>query len=446
MVRLAGVLAVLAAFFAGTSCGEFRRTVFPVNPNPPDPESLHFVLMLTDNGPDNPGTSNRIDVSGDTNVGTARVGVGPVHAALIPPNGSVAVIANRLEDTVSLYSTADATAVTTISLPAGSAPVFAHTTQSDRVYVANSGNATVSVISTGSRVVTRTIPVGSDPVALAETPNGSKLYVVNRGDSTVTAINTLDGTVSAAAIAVGASPTWAAARSDNRFVYVLGGGTVTTINTQTDTATASTPVAGATAAYYDRSLGRIYLTVPGPTPRLAVLNVTGDTPVALPSIDLSATCPGCELDAVTALPDGSKVYVASHITDASACAVVAGLPVETPPCVSTQVTAVRAADGRLLKTIPTMHRVLVDNQTQGRRPDVPVLTACVGLQYRRSIIASSDGVRVYVSNCDAGSVDIVHTSDDTFALDLIAPVSADPPLQGQDFPPPQRPVLVLSGR
>ena len=99
------VLAIFAVAIFEVSCGDtFRPIAIPQNPQPPDPNSLHFALVLTANGPEacvplsnppvfpggepcdpsiHPGASSRIDVSGDTNVGTATVGMGPVHAAVV---------------------------------------------------------------------------------------------------------------------------------------------------------------------------------------------------------------------------------------------------------------------------------------------------------------------------------------------------------------------------
>src|SRR5438105_11129205 len=98
---------------------------------------------------------------------------------------------------MSSYPPTDVTSVTTVSLPASAVPVFVHTTQNDTVYVANSGNATVSAISISSNVITSTIQVGTNPVALAETPDGKKLYVANQGSGSVTSINVIDKTVNA---------------------------------------------------------------------------------------------------------------------------------------------------------------------------------------------------------------------------------------------------------
>ena len=100
------------------SCGDtFRPVAIPVTPNPPDPASLHYALIVSQNVdivPDvnnpgntvpvfNPGATTRIDVSGDTNIQVARVGLGPVHATILP-NGNKVYVANIVEDTVSEYS------------------------------------------------------------------------------------------------------------------------------------------------------------------------------------------------------------------------------------------------------------------------------------------------------------------------------------------------------
>src|SRR5213594_616950 len=214
-----------------TGCGDtFRPVATPISPPPPDPSSFHYVLVISSNGPSNPGSSTRIDVSGDTNVGVAKLGLGPVHAALLP-NGARIYVANSLENTVSSYLPTDVTAVITVSFPASAVPAFVHTTQNDTVYVA-SGNAvpgnagTVSAISTSSNVITSTIQVGTNPVALAETPDGKKLYVANQGSGFVTSINTIDKTVNPS-IPTGTSPVWAVARSDSARVYVLNQGSGT---------------------------------------------------------------------------------------------------------------------------------------------------------------------------------------------------------------------------
>lgn len=487
------VLAVFAVAILEVNCGDtFRPIAIPQNPQPPDPKAIHFALFLSANGPEacvplsdppvfpggapcdpsiHTGASSRIDVSGDTNVSTATVGMGPVHAALLP-NSDAAYVANLSDNTVTAYNSAVAgPATTTITLPPGTNPVFVETKETGNVYVAGKGTGpdtqSLSVISTGQNVITRTLTasdgIGSNPVAMVETTNGKKLYVVNKDDGTVTAINTIDKTVNAV-ITTGAGPIWAAARADDARVYVLnqGGGTVSVIDTVNDVILGAPITLAAPANYmtYDKVLDRLYLTIPA-TSQVAVLDVSSDPPVALPNIDLSAVCPPgtCKLDAVTTLPAGSNneskkgtVYVSSYTINTTTCTQLAGAPADNPPCITTQVSVIKPPSNTLQTTITMMHTVFVNSVSVGTKTDVPALPFCdeaaaePHARFRRHIAAAADASRVFVANCDGGGMDIIRTSDDSFVLNLPAPVSSAPILPGQTFPPPQNPVFVLPGR
>src|SRR5713226_3853292 len=142
------VLGILVLCLIGVSCGDqYRPVAIPIVGPPPDPAAFHFVLVLSDNGTHDPGASSRLDVSGDTNIGVAQLGLGPAHAALAP-SGSRVYIANSLEDSVSSYAPSNARSVTTTSLPVGSNPVFVHSTETATMYVANFGLDTVAAITT----------------------------------------------------------------------------------------------------------------------------------------------------------------------------------------------------------------------------------------------------------------------------------------------------------
>src|ERR1022692_409995 len=154
VVRAGRLLAVLGVILAGSGCGDtYRPIAIPIQPVPPTPAALHYVVSLSMNGVCPPqagencgrGASTRIDVSGDSSVGTAQVGLNPVHA-VVTPNGSSVYVANQMEDTVSFYSPSNVAPVSSVSLPGGSAPVFVAATDNTSVYVANSGTNTVSDI------------------------------------------------------------------------------------------------------------------------------------------------------------------------------------------------------------------------------------------------------------------------------------------------------------
>jgi DNA-binding beta-propeller fold protein YncE len=56
--------------------------VIPISNNPPNPANSHAVFGISTNVAPNPGTVLQIDVSGDSNVGVAHMGINPTHAAM----------------------------------------------------------------------------------------------------------------------------------------------------------------------------------------------------------------------------------------------------------------------------------------------------------------------------------------------------------------------------
>ena len=464
-VRVGYLLAAAGVILIATSCGDYYRPIaLPIQPTPPTPSALHYVLSLSLNGICPPalgeacgrGASSRIDVSGDTTLGSAQVGLNPVHAAVLP-NGTNVYVANEMEDTVSYYSPSNVAPVSGISLPANSRPVFLNATDNTSVYVAAAGSNAVYNISTASEAIVRTIGVGTMPVALAELPNAQKVYVANRGsganptNGSVQVINALDGSVSAIGNSSWNSPVWAIARSDSARVYALdqGTGMVSAIDTSSDAVVGTAAVQpGANYLFYQSSRNHLYVTNPL-AQTLTVLNAADDSLPVLASVSFAAgsgICPsGCVPLSVTVLPDGSRAYVVSYQI-APACS-QAG---DTPPCVTTQVTVLSAANYSVTKTIP------VDLASgTSTKPDTPELAVCDAARFRVFTASSADSSRVYVSYCDAGATAVIRTTPDTspgsenpgdyLVNNLPAPLSANPaPAPGLQ-PPPQNPVFVVPG-
>jgi len=411
-VRLAAVLVLMLICL---SCGEtYRPVATPIIPSLPNPSFSHFALFLTGNGTNNPGASTSIDVSGDTAESRSTLGLMPTHAAVVL-NGSRVYVANHFDDTVSAFAPASAVPVTTISLPAGSAPSFVATVETTTVYVANSGNNTVSAISMSSNVVEPPvygIPVGINPVGLAETPNQQKLYVANRGNAgvggSVTSINPVDRSVNPPITnATWVSPVSVAARSDGNRAYVLdqGNGLVSAINVATDAVVNSVSVGvGANFMLYDPTRNRLYVANPVAN-TVTYLDASSD---ALAAVVIEIANPV----SVAVLPDGTRAYISS--------ASVSG------GNVSSRVTVINTAGGSVRTTIPL----------------TTVQQVCASEPSELSMAASADSTRVYVGNCDAGNVADIQTLDDTLLLQMPAP-------QGATFkdgtPVPQNPVFVVAG-
>jgi YVTN family beta-propeller protein len=360
-------------------------------------------------------------------------------------------------------------------------PDFVTTIQTTAVYVANygaEGGANCAFASTDSVALLSPVngsvtniaylnnPPGTGPaphpVALAETPDAQNLYVVNQGNDTVVDLSPTDLSM-IATIPVGTTPIWAVARLDNRRVYVLtqGAGTLIPIDTASNTILPSqtnlSVGAGANFLLYDPTLSRLYVTNPT-TGNVFVYSTTGgvdlsgnanDTPTLLATISMSAgTNPpclgGCSPVSVTALPDGSRFYVASYQSQ-STCA---DLNVGRSPCIVPMLTVFDAPSikpktpvSTLLKGSsslslltsppfsPTQYAVIPTASCA-----TPTLYAPGTTRFRMFTTASADSSHVYVGICDAGAIADVTTvansvsqgtnSPDTLVTDIVAPFGA----------------------
>ena len=498
--RLAAMVAPIVLWMA---CGQvYRPVVLPCSEGglpgcpveaPPAPANFHAVFGISHNVPSYPGGAMQIDVGGDSIIGETpssdksapNLGDNPTHAAILPNKSQVFVAsAGSLSpggvDVVSAFTPAfqssTATglgAVTSIPLPVGSLPVFLNTTQSGFIYVANFGTNSVSAVNTTSNAVVNTAVVGTNPVALAEIPNGLKLYVANQGSNSVSSLNTVDLSSNVVTGFTGIAPVWMVARSDSQKVYVLtqGDGKLVTIDTATDTVTSSLPVgAGVDFIFYDPNLNRLYVTNPV-TSTVYVFSVSGganDTPLQLAAISFasgSAPCPsGCLPTSVTALPDGSRFYVASYqmaascpdpFVGASSACVIPGLAVFNANNFTLKTTLT-------LLTDPPFAAKLNTNQYQYAVPPVAACTSAAlyspsTTRFRVFDTAAQDSSRVYVSMCDAGAIAVVNTTDnnannpgspsvaDTVVTDLPAAFSAGA-IQSNGEPPNQNPIFLLTGQ
>jgi YVTN family beta-propeller protein len=474
-LRRARIALLFLAVLLEVACSEqYRPVVQPILPPPPNPGAVHYIISLTTNGSDvlaggacspsgllppcvsNPGSADLIDVSGDSYTGSFNTGVAPIHAA-VTMNGNKVYTANFREDTVSVSNISNPTAVNTISLPAGSQPVFVHTTEMGNMYVANYGNNTVSQINTASDVVTGSVVVGAQPVALAEMPNAQKVYAVNQGAGTVTSINVLGFTVSSTIpLPGGAVPIWAVARTDNAKVYVLdNNGTIYEIDTLTESV-AAVPIidssntslgAGANFMSFDPVAQRLYVTNPA-TGRVAILNTATDpnpVPQVLKVIDLAQganpPCPGgCSPASVTGIGDGSRAYVASY--QLASCLDFLMHPF---PCMNTQVEVIATGNNTISKVIPISTGVPLDLTNPAdcgpsAGPPAAAPWTPVTARFRVFTTASGGGsisnFKVYVSQCDAGSVAVIDTfadslssnphPADTYTAALSTPLSSFP--------------------
>lgn len=425
------------------SCGAvYRPVVLPVNTIPPNPASFHAVFGISTDGTANPGTALQIDVAGDTNIGSANMGENPTHMAILPNNARVFVAsAGSLipgdADKVTSFTPAADSAISSglgtpvvFSLPSGSLPDFVTTTQLTSVFVANYGSNSVSLLSTINTAVTLTQGVGRNPIALAETPNGLNLYVINQGDNTITDLYPTDlSTI--ATFPVANSPVWEVVRPDSQRLYVVtqGDGLLHTFQTSNNAEflpALSVGGPGANFVLYDPTLSRLYVTNPT-AGSVYVFDASVDPPSAMPPISMTGgatpPCSGpCSPVSVTALPDGSRFYVASYENPSTCTDSNLG---PTSPCIVPLLTVFDAPSLTVkpatVTLLPPSITLLMSPPYAATQYAVPVEPSCAPLpaytpgstRFRMFTTSSEDSSHVYVSMCDAGAIADIDTSSES---------------------------------
>lgn len=423
----------------GVSCGDvYRPVALPIPGASPSPAPIGHISVISTNGTGqanpflNSGSFSRIDVAGDSVASAGSTGLAPTHAMLT--NSGRLYIANSGDDTISISALTATTQGTTINLVQlcdslgcpPITPIFVNSTEANRVYVADAGNGSISVIDTSLNVVANTFAVSpanvgsplpspdrvSQPIALAELPNGTKIYSANQGTNSVSSINTQDGTINRL-ISLSAAPVWIVANVDNTHVYVLDSAdTISVIDATTDTIVSSVSAGSAggnlNQLVYEPVTNRVFATdANSPQPALALFDVAsqgnlpnstlvphgpGKAPIAVAT---GSTCASVPVPtSVTVLGDGSRAYVASYQNDGTQ--------------ICTQATVVDTGTGLVTKTIPLSQTAL--------SPAVLTQTNCDLARFRVFAASSTGGAnsnfKVYVSQCDAGTVGII----DAFAL------------------------------
>jgi len=499
--RVGGLAAMVLAVMLWLSCGDiYRPVVIPIAVTPPNPANFHSVFAISTNAQANPGAALQIDVSGDTDIGQADMGINPTYAAILPNNSRVFVVsAGSLfpgqSDVITSFSPA-ASGSTASGLGNPSSftypnlgpitagvpqwfcsylPDFLTTVSNTQMYVANydvdndpgcinlTSTDSVAFVSNLSSSITNIayLPAGSHPVALAETPDAQHLYVVNQGNDTVMDLSPLDLST-ASTITVDATPVWAVARPDNRRVYVLsqGGGTLIPIDVASDTILPSqtnlSVGAGANFLLYDPHLNRLYVTNPT-NGNLYIFSATGgvdlsgaanDTPALLATISMNAgsnpPCSSvCSPVSVTALPDGSRFYVASYQSETACSDPNVGA---TSSCVIPLLTVFDALSMKVKPVSaslrpPSISLLIPPNFAANQYALAPVASCAPAPTYapgttrfRMFTTAAADSSHVYVSVCDAGMIADVGTatntvstgtnSPDTLVTNLAAPFAA----------------------
>jgi len=478
-----GAVLLLSVVWVG--CGDvFRPIIIPNPPQFPNPAATNSVITMNDNGTVTAGSIMVVDVAGDSDSGNRNLGLNPVHA--VQQSATQILVVNQSNDTlpgdsVSKVSFSNTTPssppIPTITLPVSydgsgnlvsAAPNFVATTESSQAYVLmplyqppNQNNIggtivpSVAVINTLQDSTVATLPVGNNPIAMAETPDGTKLYVANAGNGTtgsLSAFNTVGRTTRPITGSPTAAPVWLSARSDSQQVYVLeSDGTLgyldtalTAGDTFTETAYTVPPAVPYNSAmmWYDVVLDRLY--IPGGD-EIAIFDVSGSapqpttaSPVTIPVVQPSARlrsdpCSRTSVGAittvaVTSLPDGSRAYVGAYYSDGAGN-------------ICPQVTVITTSNN----TIKTSMAIPGFPDATIPPPSPYYVPVCASTRFRFTMAAGGDSSRAYLASCDGGNLNIIYTSTDSYVESMNAPNSDRNPISPSTQPPPQNPVFMIPG-
>jgi YVTN family beta-propeller protein len=229
------VFLLLAAFMLllELGCGDqYRPVANPIVGPGGQPQSTHFAYVVNYN-PNGNGSTTTIDVSGDSVSWLQPMGVGSIYEDLLSLNGLF--VANSGNDTVSDFPAYSSGAVTTVGLLPGSHPIFLSSTKNGNMYALNSGfnsacltTGSVSNISTTTGSVTNTACVGLNPINMVQAASGGQIFVLNQGDNmnqgSVTVLNplTLDLVKTLnPGDGLGLNPVYATSSVDGSYIFVV---------------------------------------------------------------------------------------------------------------------------------------------------------------------------------------------------------------------------------
>ncbi len=180
-------------------------------------------------------------------VTTIPVGGWPIGVGVNPTTDKI-YVANSTDNTVSVIDGTNDT-VTGSPITVGRTPwAVGVNPVADKIYVANWGDNTVSVIDGATDTVTGSpITVGTKPYAVGVNPTTNKIYVANWGDNTVSVIDGATDSVTGV-LTVGTNPWGVGVNPTTNKIYVAnwGDNTVSVIEGATDTVTGSPITVGTT--------------------------------------------------------------------------------------------------------------------------------------------------------------------------------------------------------
>jgi len=160
-----------------------------------------------------------VDLATDAILKTIDLGYTPSGVAVSAAANRVAVTLTDL-GAVQLRDATTYALLSTVST--GPAPIgAAFSKDGRRLYVANAGDASVSVIDVQNGLeISPRLPAGTSPTGVAVATNGRALFVSNAGSNSVSMFDLTVTPPTSRTIAVGARPTGIAVSADGNYAYV----------------------------------------------------------------------------------------------------------------------------------------------------------------------------------------------------------------------------------
>ncbi|GAA3839772.1 IPT/TIG domain-containing protein [Streptomyces phyllanthi] len=282
------------------------------------------------------------------------------------------------------------------TIPVGPGPVgIVVTPDGATAYVAASGGAEITAVSTATDTAGSTVPVGAGPWDLAVSPDGARLYASRPAAGVVGVVSTASHTVTGTVTGL-ATPKGLAVSPDGTTLYVAntGGGTVAVVDTATHTAITAVDVGGAPDTIAFRPDGAVaYVSVPGSgTVRV----------VSTASRAVTATITGFTTPTGLAVsPDGTTLYVADSGRSALALVSTATHTVTATAALATSPVSVSCSPDGTLVYVTTPGR---DSVTVVNSFSATVTTTITGLVSPQRVTTTVDGLRLFVTNGGAGTV------------------------------------------